>query len=119
MGMCKVNGPEALPLVPAGIEKLGHATKNICEAGFLYGDAQHDDYGQRVESKTQEHDHEMPNPDEVRFGQGTEADPALVHFVRHCERKSAHKFKSYGEAWRRQQEIKAARKARRKARKSK
>lgn len=53
---------------PAGIDRLGHATKNICEQGALYADATHYMVGQTLPSKTYWDSHEAPRPDEVAVG---------------------------------------------------
>lgn len=106
MGMCKVNGPEALPLKPAGEEKLGHATKNICEQGFLYGGAKPFDYGQRVESPEFDDGIEFPNPGEVRHGQDVTGN--IESFYLMCHRKRGASTRTFQQ----KQALKAARKAR-------
>ena len=113
MGMCKVNGPDALPVKPAGIEKLGGATNNICEAGALYQGAHPSDFGQRVPTKT--HTTEAGDPREVRYGQGSELNLDTLYYVRNCERLDAY-TRTRDEERQRRAEVIARRKAK-KARK--
>jgi len=73
MGMCRVNGPEALPLKPAGWDSLGKATRNICEAGSMYTPGF------------------VPEPEEPEarmgrvIGQNVTLDLETLYFVRHAE----------------------------------
>ncbi len=82
MGMCRVNGPEALPLKPAGWDSLGKATRNICEAGSMYTP------GFVPEPDEPECLH---TPDEQVIGQGVTLDLNTLYFVRHAEKVDIHR----------------------------
>jgi len=79
MGMCRVNGPAALPLKPAGWDSLGKATRNICEAGSMYTPGF------------------VPEPEEPEarmgrvIGQNVTLDLETLYFVRHAEKVDRHR----------------------------
>jgi hypothetical protein len=79
MGMSRINGPEALPLKPAGWDSLGKATNNICEAASLYTPGF------------------VPEPQEPEkhtgkvIGQNVTLDLQTLYFVRHAEKVDKHR----------------------------
>lgn len=89
--MCKVNGPDALPVRPAGVEKLGAATHNICEQGGLYAFAHPSDYGQRC--PTRNDSRQMGDPSKVKYGRNTHLDAETYHYVRVCRKAPTSKKK--------------------------
>lgn len=85
--MCKVNGPEALPLRPAGMEKLGQATHNICEQAALYS-AKAGEYGRHLPSPKKE----MADPTSCVIGRGVTED-LNSYYLRKSRNKKAKKNK--------------------------
>lgn len=114
MGMSRINGPEALPLKPAGLENLGKATNNICEAGALYAFAHHTDYGQRLPTDIRQSPRDPKT--EVRHGQDTILDLDVLYYVRHCERTDSHRRTRKEESARREAVL-ARRKLKKKSKK--
>ena len=84
MGMVKINGPDALPWKPAGIEKFGGATNNICEAGLMYQGALPSDYGQRLPNTPTRKPGDPRS--EVKVGQDVTLDLQTLYYLRSCER---------------------------------